>query len=171
MATITISEALADIKTLNARLDKKEEFIAEHLMRAKEAKDPLEAQGGQVAAIVLQRTAMLALQQRIVTIRLAVQHANLTTPLTVLGVTKSMAEWLVWRRDVVPKERLFLTEIKQAVNRVRHDMLRTRSSREIVVNLDEQALSDAIEHLERTLGELDGQLSLKNATVMVEIPD
>jgi hypothetical protein len=37
-----------------------------------------------------------------------------------------------------------------------------------IVNIDEARLAKEIEDLEETLGTLDGQLSLKNATVMIE---
>lgn len=39
---------------------------------------------------------------------------------------------------------------------------------DIVVNIDEQKLSSEIEEFETILGELDGVLSLKNATVMIQ---
>jgi len=180
VATITISEALAEIKTINKRLSKKEEFIAEHLMRPEQMRDPLEGQGGQRAAIISERQSMLDLQQRVVNIRLAIQQVNMTTDLTVLGVTKTMAAWLVWRRDVAPKEQAFLTKIRQGVAKLRQDLLKQgmkvvsgeqASGRDVLVNIDEKLLAEGSEHLERTLGELDGMLSLKNATIMITLPD
>ncbi len=41
---------------------------------------------------------------------------------------------------------------------------------DVIVNIDEKALADQAEQLETILGTLDGQLSLKNATVMVSVP-
>jgi hypothetical protein len=46
----------------------------------------------------------------------------------------------------------------------------TESLTDIVVNVNEKDLSDQIEALETTLGALDGQLSLKNATVSIALP-
>ena len=40
----------------------------------------------------------------------------------------------------------------------------------VVVNVNELELAREIEHLELVLGELDGQLSLRNATESVVIP-
>jgi len=40
---------------------------------------------------------------------------------------------------------------------------------DVVVNIDERALGSELESIEDILGQLDGQLSLKNATVFVEI--
>ncbi len=37
-----------------------------------------------------------------------------------------------------------------------------------IVNVDEAALAKEIEDMEETLGVLDGQLSLKNATTLIE---
>ncbi|KKK79464.1 hypothetical protein LCGC14_2833240, partial [marine sediment metagenome] len=40
---------------------------------------------------------------------------------------------------------------------------------DIAVAVDEKKLADDIEHLEDVLGQLDGKLSLKNATVLVDV--
>jgi hypothetical protein len=42
-------------------------------------------------------------------------------------------------------------------------------SPDYVVNLNERELADKIEALETTLGILDGQLSLKNATITIDL--
>jgi hypothetical protein len=42
-------------------------------------------------------------------------------------------------------------------------------SSDFVVNVNERELADHIEELENTLGVLDGQLSLKNATILIDL--
>jgi len=42
-------------------------------------------------------------------------------------------------------------------------------STDFVVNVNERELAENIEDLENTLGVLDGQLSLKNATIILEL--
>ena len=46
---------------------------------------------------------------------------------------------------------------------------KAESPQDIVVNINEQELAQEIEGLEETLGLLDGQLSLKNATITLEV--
>ncbi|MFA5153089.1 MAG: hypothetical protein WC554_11050, partial [Clostridia bacterium] len=43
-------------------------------------------------------------------------------------------------------------------------------SADFVVNINEKELADKLENLEVVLGTLDGQLSLKNATILIELP-
>jgi len=43
------------------------------------------------------------------------------------------------------------------------------NDKDIIVNVSEKGLADEAEALETTLATLDGQLSLKNATVTVEV--
>ena len=48
---LTITEALAEIKTLEKRIQKKQEFVGSFLYRQEQFKDPLAAQGGSPAAL------------------------------------------------------------------------------------------------------------------------
>jgi hypothetical protein len=43
------------------------------------------------------------------------------------------------------------------------------SQNDIVVNINEKQIAEQAEHLENVLGILDGQLSLKNATVLIDL--
>ena len=43
------------------------------------------------------------------------------------------------------------------------------AANDVVINLDEKALADELEGIETTLGTLDGQLSLKNATTVITV--
>ena len=48
-------------------------------------------------------------------------------------------------------------------------MPRTVDPRIVILDIDEKSLADQIEKLEVILGDLDGQLSLKNATIRVTV--
>ena len=108
-----------------------------------------------------------------------IQEANANTSLTISGITRSISDWLVWRRDVAPNIRQHLTDMSNAIQRSRTEATKrgfnvvagtqsgTGSPNDLLVNIDEQQLAKEIESLEELLGKLDGQLSLKNATTEV----
>jgi hypothetical protein len=173
----TITEALAEIKTIGKRIDKKQEFIFANLARQEGAKDPLEKEGGTAEKLKTERQALDDLLARVVTLRRGIQRANDETNVTIGGETRSISEWLVWRRDVAPKRKDFLNKMSMGLKNMREQSKRqglnvvspgaAQAYTDIVVSIDEGALAKDIESLESILGELDGQLSLKNATVLV----
>jgi DNA repair exonuclease SbcCD ATPase subunit len=180
MEPITITEALAEIKTISKRLAKKQEFIRGYIARNEGIKDPLEKQGGSAKMIAEERQSITDLEDRVVALRRGIQRANENTTVTINGVSRSIADWLTWRRDVAPGRRTFLTSLQQTLNSVREQAKKQGSAlvqatavtaetqpNDIIVNIDELEVSRAAEQLEDTLGTLDGQLSLKNATVVI----
>src|SRR5256885_16029577 len=72
----TITEALADIKTINKRITKKREAIAQYLARQDIMKDPLLADGASVDFIKREQQAIADLEERIGPIRRAIAHAK-----------------------------------------------------------------------------------------------
>lgn len=177
---MTITEGLAEIKTIGKRLEKKRQFIMQYIARQDGLRDPLLNEGGSAASIEKERQAIRDLEERIVTIRRAIQVANAATPVTVGGQLRTVADWLVWRREVSTGEQNFLRSMGGILVNLRQDAAKkgfviapspdqAKSSTDIIVNVDEQSLAKDIETLETTLGDLDGQLSLKNATVTIEV--
>jgi hypothetical protein len=177
---MTITEALAEIKLIDSKLDKKRSTIRTYLTRQDQLKDPLATEGGSVAFIKAEQQSIGDLENRKVTLRRAIARANEQTDVTVGNATKSIADWLVWRRDVAPGRQSFLTQLWQTIEAARRDaqsrgyaVVEGASSvtrpGDIVVNVDVAALSREAENLVEVLGNLDGQLSLKNATVQVEV--
>jgi hypothetical protein len=175
---ITITEALAEIKTVQKRIASKREFVAAFLSRQDGIKDPLEKDGGSFQAIARERQAIGDLEGRIVAIRRGIQRVNDSTPITINGVSRSIADWLVWRRDVAPGHQQFLAAMRAKLNSTRDQARKqgvnmiaatavAEKPQDFVVNINEQDLAKEIEDLEDTLGQLDGQLSLKNATVAI----
>ncbi len=177
---LTITESLAEIKTIDARIAKKTEFIKQNLVRQEGFKDPLERDGGSRQVIIQERQSIGDLQQRKLTLRRAIQRANDETIVSVGGTTQSISDWLVWRREVAPVAKGVLQQISGVVQAARNDAQRkgfsvvttgdvANKSTDLNINVDEKGLAEQIERLETTLGELDGQLSLRNATVNVTI--
>jgi hypothetical protein len=182
MSTATITEALAELKTIEKRVAKKQEAIRGLLVRQDGLKDPLEKQGGSVNFVATERQSICDLEERGVRIRLAIGAKNADTNLTVNGQTRSVADWLVWRREVSGNRQKFLCEIRERILAARGKAQRdgiavVKSASEatqltdLIVNVDELLLTEQIEGLEEILGTLDGKLSLLNATTSVTVAD
>ena len=177
---LTITEALAEIKTIGKRLEKKRQFILNNLGRMDLVKDPFATDGGSSLVLERERQAISDLEQRIVDLRSAIQSINSTTLVTIHGREQSINDWLIWKRDVAPNQRTFLNAIRSQLIAIRADAKKkdlsvvpsggtVASTTDVVINIDELALANEIEMIEDTLGQLDGQLSLKNATVIVNV--
>jgi len=179
MAQITITEALAELKTIDKRIEKKREFVLDYLLRQEIFKDPLEREGGSVSAIKREMQAISDLEERKIAIRRAVQQANEFNTVTVGKRTRSIADWLVWRREVAPGQQRHLAAIRAKIEQARQEAARKGAGlsasadaakpNDVIVNVNEQELARQIEELEEVLGKLDGQLSLKNATLLVDV--
>ena len=178
---LTITEALAEIKMLGKRIEKKRQGLTNYVARQEAMKDPLEKEGGSVEFIKGERQAVRDLGERIVELRRAIAKANAETMVSVNGDTRSIADWLTWRREVAPgrqsEVRTLLSEVEgirqqaqqkglgfvTAVAQVGGDVKPT----DVLVNVSEVELLNEADHLETVLGVLDGQLSLKNATTTI----
>ncbi len=183
--SMTITEALAEIKTIGKRLEKKKQAVLSNIGRDSRLKDPLE--GGSVEYVARERQAIEDLEKRIVAIRTAIQRSNLATNCTVGDNTLTVQEWLNFRREVSEKRQLFLNSLNMAIKQIREKVQREggrvvaanvaalatvdggKPPIEILVHLDEKKLLEEQEGLEKTLGDLDGKLSLLNATTVIEV--
>jgi hypothetical protein len=181
---LTITEALAELKTIQKRLEKKRGMIAQYVARQDGIRDPLDKDGGSVEVIKRERQAIADLETRHVAIRTAIQKVNQTTPITIGETTKTIAEWLTWRKEIADGARGFIEKLRLSVVQARTQAQKqgfavisatasanTTDSKptDLVVNVDEAGLAREAEELEHVLGTLDGQLSLKNATVVIEV--
>ena len=180
MARLTITEGLAEIKTLNSRIKKQQEFLNGYIVRPDQLKDPLEKDGGSPKVLRETMQSLRDLTANLVAIRRAIAQVNATTELTIEGQTKTIQEWLVWRKEVAPMMRVTHQGLVNRIQQARNEALKRGGSllapgqtqetkpADIIVNLDERQLSQELEMFERILGALDGQLSLKNATTFIE---
>ena len=97
-----ITEALGELKTIGKRITKKQEAVMRYFARQANVLDPLakELDGGSTAFISRERQAIGDLHDRLVQIRVGIQRANLDNSLEVGGRSRTIAEWLTWRREV-----------------------------------------------------------------------
>lgn len=175
---LTITEAIAEIVTISKRLEKKQQFILGNLTRQNLLRDPLEKEGGQSQVIARETQSIMDLCERLVALRTAVNSANMRNTVTVLGETKTLAEWIVWKREVAPFLVGHYNQLRSRIEAIGQDARRKGvdvakgepvAMTDIIVNVDQMQLARNIEHLEEVLGTLDGALSVKNATTTIEL--
>jgi len=176
--SLTITEALAEIKTIGKRLESKRASVAQYLARQDMVRDPMEKEGGSQQFIQRERQAIGDLGERIVTLRRGIQRANDETTLTVGETARTISEWLVWRRDVAPGDQKFLTTLRGGINNIRTQAHNQKANvvqsgvpaqpTDVIINISEADLAREIEDMEDVLGTLDGRLSLVNATTQIK---
>lgn len=152
-------------------------------------KDPLADEEGMTSVkyVGQERQAINDLEKRIVDIRSAIQRKNLETACTVGKTTMTVQDWLNFRREVADGRKRFLSTLNQGIKNIRVNVQQkggkvvsavaaqaviTSAENppvEVLLNLDERELFAEQEGLEQTLGELDGKLSLLNATTVIEV--
>ena len=179
---LTITEALAELNTIQKRIEKKRQFVLGYLTRPDGLRDPLEKGGGSLELIKRERQAIRDLENRHLSIRMKIQQANHATQVRIGNVSMSVAEWLTWRKETAPGVQTFLTQVRGTLDRVRQQAQQRGNAvvsavattgdqkpADIIVNVDEQELAVEAEAVEEVLGMLDGKLSLTNATVMIDV--
>jgi len=179
----TITEALAEIKTIEARLGKKRESIIPYLARGGQLRDPMEdIDGGSAEFIRRERQAINDLEERVIRIRTAVQAKNQEVTLTLGERTRTLAGWLTWRREISEGQKQYLAQLFQTIQHTRNqargrqvvqagDTSAGKPEETVIINVKESELTAEIEAIEKTLGDLDGKLSLLNATTKITIDD
>ena len=179
MAEITVSEALAVLKTLEMRINKKLGNILPYVYRQEALRDPLDDVGGSKSYINKEIQSMEDLQEYRLDLRRAIQDSNEKTDVTVLGETRTIADWLMWRREILPHKQNVYTQILAKIEQARNEANRQgyaisqqdnkRFSPDFIVNVDEAEMREKLDRLQNIDGKLDGQLSLKNATTVIDV--
>jgi hypothetical protein len=178
--TTTITEALAELKLIKSKIEKKTGFIVQYLGRQEGAKDPLEKQGGCAKAIAEEMQAIGDLHERFVNIRSAIAARNAAVNVTIGTTSRSVADWLVWRRDVAPLVKGLQKGLQDKINQIRNGAKAqgwsvvkagepTAQPTDVIIEIDEKALAERSEATQEVLDTLDGKLSLHNATQTVEV--
>lgn len=180
MQRITITEALAEIKTIGKRIQKKREFVQQYLVRQEIVRDPLENQGGSRQAIAQELQGIKDLEERLIALRRGIASVNASATLTIGNTTRPIQDWLTWRREVAPNRKASVAQLRSSLNSFRQQSaakgmtVRTEptndpNDKDVIVNVDERALAQEAESIEEVLGTLDGLLSLKNATTTFDV--
>jgi hypothetical protein len=170
----TITEALAEIATIDKRLAKKGEGILPYVARPDQLRDPLEKRGGSEAHVRQELQSISDLLSRKIQLRAAVAEANSSTQLEIDGVRRSVADWLVWKRECYVHEKGILGGIISQVHQVRENLQRVTQEKnanpiDTVAAVDERDIAEQLDYLEDIYGRLDGLLSLKNALTTIDV--
>jgi hypothetical protein len=179
MAKLTITEALAEVKLIEKKLVKKRENVLANLSRYSHVQDPMQSDGGTTSWIEKEHQSMKDLQTRLEKIRSGIADANLKTEVTVGEASKSVFEWLTWKREVAPGYLGFLKQVhmstKTALDQqnARPGLVTDSDGKqklvELVLNVNYLDYLKQAEKANDLLEALDGQLSLKNATVLINV--
>ena len=176
-----ITEAMSEIKLFVKKISSQREFILRNLTREEWRKDPFEkdhtSQEAQVKAAI---QSINDLEKNIVAYRYAITKANMEERISLEGMDMSVAEWLIWRREVLPLRRQLLGNLaNQMASSVREQQAvqRSYSSKDTekiqptnyIVNISEKWLKEEVEKLEAIEQRLDGQLSMINANMEVQL--
>jgi hypothetical protein len=179
---ITITEALSEINLIKKKLATKHQKVNEMLIRADHVPDQFEKEGGSKVVIEREAQSIHDLQMRLIHIRSGISKANLNTPITIsegtLTMMQSIHDWLIWKREIVKDHIAFLHGVNQTVKshldaiskqpQVYKDEAGVIQLVKSVVNIHYPDWLTAQSNIQSILEKLDGQLSLKNATVLID---
>jgi len=181
---MTITEGLAEIKTIVKRIAKKQDAVLDLVWRFEGIKDSMLKEGGAEPYVKTEMQAIEDLDTRILSIRQAINRVNGVETITLQGTVRNISEWLIWRREIVQRRKEFFdalaAKIQDAKSRAQKAGNQVYASsgvvpgpgeakiQDITLNISELEINKERERIETILGELDGQLSLKNATVQLE---
>ncbi len=176
---MTVTEALSEVNLIKKKIEANDNLILGNLLRPTHAKDIYEKDGGseKFNATVFQSTRDL--NTKLIKIRSAISTANLTHSIAIGKEIKTIHDWLIWKREVFQK---YHQVVNQAQARAKTQLESYTNSPKVykdeedrqqlvqwVSNVDISALQKEAQELSDMYNKLDGQLSLKNATITVEI--
>lgn len=175
----TITEALSELNLLKKKIEKKESVLREAIFNVAHAKDPFESEGGSKDYVGRELQAVSDLRRRFVKIRSSISKANLEHKITLGEETRSIYDWLSWKREISEGEislyKDLYTRTESQINRVKQqpqvykDENNENKMVSFIFNHDLGTLSKKQESLTETIEKLDGLLSLKNATITIDV--
>ncbi len=179
MEKMTITEALSEIKLITSKVEKKRAFVKSNLIRAAHMTDPLEKDGGSTKVLTQELQSVKDLEIRLEKVRYAIAKANIENQITLGETTKSIFEWITWKREISAAS-LNMTNgihtlIKSELDKISKqpavylDQDQKTQIVRIIPNLDYNEFVKKAEVISDMIEQLDGKLSLKNATIVISI--
>jgi hypothetical protein len=178
----TISEAMAELKLINAKVNKKTQFIKDNCVSYNHVEDPYKKDGGRHELIKQEEQAIEDLLKRYEVIREKIMEANLATEITINNISKSIYSWLVWRREVKEKQDSLYNTYQRVESATRELEQRPQSYKKedkdgnilnefvkMTSNIKLDKYRKELDNITEAFEKLDGILSLKNATIFIEI--
>lgn len=176
---LTITEGLAELKLIKAKIESEIADMARYVARAEVSPDPLAGTGQNSAEYVKSREQAIAdHSMRYMQIKAAIDIANWSTLLTIDSTTMPVAGWLIWRRELAPLMQVQHKTVRSAIDAARVYTERIAASMptvdgkrpqlRTVVNVNEIDENAEVKRIADILGTLDARLSLLNATTVIE---
>lgn len=179
MEKMTITEALSEVNLIKKKLDHKKRNFVPLTVKAEHAKDPYESEGGSSVYLKKELQSIEDLYKRLIRIRSAISKANIETDITIGERTQSIHDWLTWKREISKDETSFINSVVTGVAQAQKDVATkpscydaadgTKKLLSLQVNVDYPAFVKKQEEMATLFEQLDGKLSLKNATIVVTI--
>lgn len=176
---MTITEALAEINLIKKKIAEKETHTMRMVAHPTHLKDPFQSDGGSVAVLERERQSLQDLRTRFVKIRSAISKANCEHSIEVCGMKKLIFDWLSWKREIYKGEIDYLRALMgvhlkvQNEERSKPQVFEDKDGKKVLVtytyNFDISEIQKQIEKVEEIYGKLDGMLSLKNATIVIDV--
>ncbi len=178
--SITITEALQELKTIDKRIVAARDFVMSYGVRQGSTIDPLDLEGGSHKAVPAKLDSIRDLLERKVVLRSAINAKNALTTVTVAGQSRTVADWIIWRREAFKQELDAWTALQRKVLEARTQCagkaitLREDGNQPTKVNeascfIPEGTIAKRISQLQEIESVLDGKLSVVNATTTIEI--
>ncbi len=175
----TITEALAELKTLDSRISTTEQFILNYAVRQGSTIDPLQGDGGSDVVIPSKLQSLADLLERKVAIRDAINLKNQHTMVEIAGISRTVAQWIIWRRETFKREITAYQKLQTKILDSRRQCVekglnlkegeQPTSVQEVASFIPESEINTKIEQLREIESTLDGKLSLINAVTTVII--
>jgi hypothetical protein len=178
MEKMTITEALAEVKLIEKKVEKKVAHVQANLVRYEHITDPYQKEGGSQEVMRRELQAIADLDKRLVGIRGAIANANISNTLTIGEHARSIYDWITWKREIAEKRNKMYGDLSTTLKRfldkeaAQPTVYKTDDAKvhlaKIILNVDYAATQEKYEKDGSLLETLDGKLSLKNATTLVE---
>jgi len=176
---MTITEALSELNLIKKKIKAKQEKIRSALVHISHMPDAFASEGGSAKMINHESQSISDLSVRYTKIKAAITEANIKNMVQIANINMSIHDWLTWKREFATTNIEFL---KVCCNTVKAHMDQYGKSPQVYKDANDQTqlvkysynidYSQWIKNLENVSDiheKLDGQLSLHNATVIIEI--
>lgn len=179
MPQITITEALSELNLIKKKIEKKQTDVLPNLVRWDHMPDTFAKAGGSETHISSEIQSINDLRKRFVKIRSAIAEVNTKTSITVGSTTMTVNEWLNWKREIADDSRKFANNVANSVKHAldqqaqKPQLIKDDAGNVKIVNLipnvDYAHCLKVVDEIDEMTEKLDGQLSLKNATIMIKV--
>lgn len=179
MEKMTITEALSEINLIKKKLEHKKKNTLTLLIKPDHTPDIYATEGGTPVFLKREFQSIDDLYRRFIKIRSAISKANIENDITLGERTQSIHDWLTWKREISKDETNFVntvvTQTKGQLDEIGksprcfNDTEGKPQLLKVSAMVDYTSFVKKQEELAVLFEQLDGKLSLKNATIIVSI--